>query len=194
MYCSIVITVLGVLQSGALTRECDVAASVSLCAAVLLGSDPSNLALELARAFLSDDESVHFSPQDNVSQSAPKRNLVHPSSTPAESTDSEPTSRLISRLPINTLVLNPLGSDLRTEFGKCTEFGRLCILRSLLTTTPRPELNRPLLRSTPREPLLNPGPCFSTGFSRRCAGCAKTPPMRTSSFTRSRACKCASSR
>lgn len=143
-YRSIVTTVLGVLQSGALTRECDVAASVSLCGAVLLGSDPSDLALELAQAFLSEGDAVSFSSlNDSRRESGANEALEVSPGGPALS-DSSPRS--LSRLPVNTLVLNPLNSDLRTEFEKCTDFGRLCVLRSLLTTTPRPELNRQLLR------------------------------------------------
>ncbi|GAQ83740.1 hypothetical protein KFL_001600100 [Klebsormidium nitens] len=146
VYRAIVTTVLGVLQSGTLTRECDVAASVSLCGAVLLGSDPSDLALELTRAFLSEGEAVSFYGLDASLKSGENGATEVSSSSPAQPASS---SRSVSRLPVNTLVLNPLNSDLRTEFRKCTEFGRLCILRSLLTTTPRPELNRPLLRQTP---------------------------------------------
>jgi hypothetical protein len=156
VYRSIVTACLGVLQSGLLTRECDVAASVSLCAAILLGSNGADLALELAQTFFSEENGgVSYSMEDPAgctSVSSSEDFSSEPAQASHQEPRLEPVPRTSSSLPINVLVLNPMGTDLRSEFHKCKDFGRLCVLRSLLTTVPRPNLNQPLLRKAPETP------------------------------------------
>jgi hypothetical protein len=156
VYRSIVTACLGVLQSGSLTRECDVAASVSLCAAILLGSNGADLALQLAQTFFSEENGcVSYSMEDPAGCTAMSSSGAL-GSEPAQASHQAPRLELVPRtsssLPINVLVLNPMGTDLRSEFHKCKDFGRLCVLRSLLTTVPRPNLNQPLLRKAPGTP------------------------------------------
>lgn len=114
--------ILDVLQTGYLSRDCSIAAGVGLCAAAQFETSHSELAIMLANSL--------FAASKKGLAMLSKLGLKH--GTQAETR-------------IEVAISQMRGTTLADEVGRFTEFGRLCVLRGLLTAIPRPSLNTNLL-------------------------------------------------
>ena len=110
-------TLIDVLQTSALSRDCVVAAGVGLCAGVQLQNTSEQVALLLAKSIFASPETKHIA---------------------TLSTELSASSGSVEASMAGV-------RSLSSQVSKFTEFGRLCVLRGLLTALPRPALNIPLL-------------------------------------------------
>ncbi|XP_024527150.1 thyroid adenoma-associated protein homolog [Selaginella moellendorffii] len=118
----VVVTSLDVLQSSLMSRDCVVAAGVCLCATAQMSSSRSRLALMLAEALFPEVNSQCCAVEEEFSR---------------DNSEQGKLESVIHRLRRSTMA---------EEAEKFTDFGRLCVLRGLLTAAPREVLNYCLLK------------------------------------------------
>lgn len=124
VYGRVVGTLLDVLQTSALSRDCVVAAGVGLCAAALFQNTQEEVALLLAKSVFADSTAQSIallSIADGVSEGPNNFGML----------DAAIREQCQSSLPV--------------EVSRFSEFGKLCVLRGLLTALPRVALSIPLL-------------------------------------------------
>eukprot|EP00250_Pteridium_aquilinum_P018278 c24018_g1_i1 orf=60-7133(+) len=110
--------ILDVLQTGYLSRDCCIAAGVGLCAAMQVETDHSVLACMLASSlFAATEKGLAILTKEGLKYG------------------------LQAVTPIEAAIYQIRGTDLASEVSRFTEFGRLCVLRGLLTAVPRTSLN-----------------------------------------------------
>eukprot|EP01018_Ginkgo_biloba_P039093 Gb_02097 [translate_table: standard] len=122
VYEIVVNTILEVLESSAFSRDCIVAAGVSFCAAAQICISDQQLALLLANAIFS--------------QPGTKFAIV---------TSDQGVVETCNQGLLDVAVMKLYKRDLAAEIETFTDFGRLCLLRGILTAIPRPVLNINLL-------------------------------------------------
>ncbi|KAG0575047.1 hypothetical protein KC19_VG313400 [Ceratodon purpureus] len=124
VYGRIIRTLIDVLQTSALSRDCVVAAGVGLCAAAQFQNTQEKVALMLAKSVFASSATCSaalLSIVDGVSEGPNHFGLV------------------------DATIRDQCQSSLPAEVSRFSEFGKLCILRGLLTALPRSTLNIPLL-------------------------------------------------
>lgn len=124
VYGTVVRTLIDVLQTSALSRDCVVAAGVGLCAAAQFENTQEEVALLLAKSVF-PSSAIHsvalLSTADGVSQGPNHFGMV------------------------DAAIRDQCQSSLPAEVSRFSDFGKLCVLRGLLTALPRVALNIPLL-------------------------------------------------
>lgn len=124
VYGRIVRTLIDVLQTSALSRDCVVAAGVGLCAAAQFKNTNDEVALMLAKSVFASSTAhsvAVISTVDGVSEGPNQSGMME------------------------AAIMDQCRSNLSAEVSKFSEFGMLCVLRGLLTALPRVALNTPLL-------------------------------------------------
>ena len=124
VYSRVVRILIDVLQTSALSRDCVVAAGVGLCAAAQFQNTQEEVALLLAKsvfAYPTTHSISLLSVADGLSQGPNRFGMV------------------------DAAIRDQCQSSLTSEVSRFSEFGKLCILRGLLTALPRVALNIPLL-------------------------------------------------
>lgn len=124
VYGSVVRTLIDVLQTSALSRDCVVAAGVGLCAAALFQNSQEEVALLLAKSVFTDSAAQSIallSIADGVSEGLNNFGML------------------------DAAIREQCQSSFPAEVSRFSEFGKLCVLRGLLTALPREALNIPLL-------------------------------------------------
>jgi hypothetical protein len=149
VYRTVVRTLLQVLQTSALSRDCVVAAGVGLCAAAqfgMTGGGGDGVALLLAKAIFSASLSSDFV----VLSHQKKMGVMSSSINSRDGFDDDDVNDEDDKGMLNAAIAaecsnSSSSSSLAVEVAKFTQFGRLCFLRGLLTGLPRPTLNVPLV-------------------------------------------------
>lgn len=124
VYGRVVRTLIDVLQTSALSRDCVVAAGVGLCAAASFKNSQEEVVLLLAKSVFADSAAQSLallSIADGVSEGPNNFGML------------------------DAAIREQCQSSLSAEVSRFSEFGKLCVLRGLLTALPRAALNIPLL-------------------------------------------------